>query len=601
MSEGSKTHKGLCTYLSFSLSYAFFPTVIYVLMQVASALVPVLILHVNARFLDSLTDVYAAGDITTEAIQSAKWLLVAILIQFLLPVAASFVGTRLSIRLSTAYDLHLAQKKSRIQFSLMESDDTYELMERVSEDCSSKMFDGLKSIFTGAEYLLRLLGIAVTVACSSIVIGIAVGLFLALIIPIAIKGGQEDYEAYAESSQRFRRAKYLKGIISGRDNTAERSLFRFSDWMILKWNQWFKEGQLFSQNATKRNFIRIKFGSIAAVLICGGIMLLMLPGLKSGSLSVGLYTATVTAVVSFSQLMTWNVAYVVEDLVAANHYISDYEAFMALEEDERVQPSPGVPASKEDVIICIEFCNVSFRYPHSDTYALHNFSFRFSNCKTYAIVGENGSGKSTLVKLMLGLYDTYEGAILINGRERRSFRHDELRELFSCAFQDFARYELSIRDNIAIGTGNKIDSVSDNAVHSVLNQVGLSAYIAALPNGVHTHLGRLEKDSNNLSGGQWQRIAIARALIKQAPVCIIDEPTAALDPTSEQSIYHLLYDMFMGKLGILITHRLGGVSKADEILVLRSGELAEAGAFDKLMKTNGAFSELYDLQRRWYQ
>lgn len=599
MSVGSKTHKGICTYLSFPLSHAFFTTVFYILMQIASALVPVLLLNVNARFIDSLTDSYAAGSFTTEAFQSAAFLLTAIFIQFLLPTAASLIGTRLAIRLSMAYELHLAQKKSRIKFSLMESSDTYELMERVSEDCSDKMFNGMKSIFTAAEYLLRLLGIAVTVACSNIVIGIVTGLLLMLIIPIAIKGGQEDYEAYAESSKRFRRAKYLKGIISGRDSAAERSLFCFSDWMILKWNQWFKEGRLFSQKATRRNFTRIKSGSIVAVLICGGIMLLMLPGLKSGILTVGLYMATVAAVVSLSQLMTWNVAYVIEDVVAASQYISDYDAFMALE--EQAQPLPEAPVSKKNIITCIEFCNVSFRYPHSDTYALHNFSFCFFGRKTYAIVGENGSGKSTLVKLMLGLFDTYEGNIFINGRELRSFRREELCDIFGCAFQDFARYELSVRDNIAIGAGDKIDSVSDEAIYSVLEQVGLSAYIAALPNGIHAHLGRLEEDSNDISGGQWQRIAIARALIKKAPVCIMDEPTAALDPVSEQGIYHLLYEIFADRLGILITHRLGGVSKADEILVLRNGELVEEGTFDKLMKANGTFSELYVLQRRWYQ
>lgn len=598
MSVGGKTHKGMFTYLSFSLSHALFSTVFYVLMQIASALVPVLLLNANARFIDSLTDSYAAGRFTTDAFQSAAFLLAAIFIQFLLPTAAAFIGMRLSIRLSTAYDLHLAQKKSRIKFSLMESSDTYELMERVSEDCSSKMFDGMKSIFAAAEYLIRLLGIAVTVACSNLVIGVMAGLLLTLIIPIAIKGGQEDYEAYAESSKRFRRTKYLKGVISGRDSAAERSLFRFSDWMIQKWNQWFTEGRLFSQKATRRNFIRIKSGSIIAVLICGGIMLLMLPGLKNGTLTVGLYTATITAIVSLSQLMTWNVAYVVEDVVTANQYISDYNAFMTLE--ERAQPSPGMSVSPRN-ITCIEFCNVSFRYPHSDTYALHNFSFRFSGCKTYAIVGENGSGKSTLVKLMLGLFDTYEGNIFINGRELRLFRHEELCDIFSCAFQDFARYELSIRDNIAIGTGDKMDSVSEEAIHSVLEEVGLSAYIAALPNGIHTHLGRLEEDGSDISGGQWQRIAIARALIKKASVCIMDEPTAALDPESEQSIYHLLYEMFTDKLGILITHRLGGASKADEILVLRSGKLVEEGTFDKLMTANGTFSELYALQRRWYQ
>lgn len=599
MSAGSKTHKGIFTYLSFSLLHAFFPTVLYVLMQIAAALVPALLLNVNARFIDSLTDSYAVGSFTAEAFRDAGLLLAVIFMQFLLPTFASFIGTRLNVRLSTAYDLHLAQKKSKVKFSLTESSDTYELMERVSEDCSSKMFDGMKSIFTAAEYLIRLLGIAVTVAFSNAAIGIAAGLLLALIIPIAIKGGQEDYEAYEESSKRFRRAKYLKGVISGRDSAAERSLFSFSDWMILKWNQWFKEGRLFSQKATKRNFIRIKLGSIAAVLVCGGIMLLMLPGLKNGTLTIGLYTATVTAVVGLSQLMTWNVSYVVEDVVAANEYISDYGAFMALE--ERAEPSPAVPASEKHSNTCIEFRNVSFKYPQSDAYALHNFSFRFSGCKTYAIVGENGSGKSTLVKLMLGLFDCYEGNIFINGRELRSFHQEELCDMFGCAFQDFARYELSIRDNIAIGIGDKIHSVSDEAIHSVLEQVGLSAYIAALPNGINTHLGRLEEDGSDISGGQWQRIAIARALIKNAPVCIMDEPTAALDPVSEQSIYHLLYEIFTDKLGILITHRLGGVSRVDEILVLCRGELVEDGTFDELIEANGAFSELYDLQRRWYQ
>ncbi len=599
MSMGYKVHKGFYTYLSFSLSHTPFYTVLYVLMQIASALVPALLLNVTARFIDSLTVSYATGSFTSEAFRSATFLLVTIFIQFLIPSVASFIDTRLSVRLSTAYELHLALKKSRIYFFLMESNDTYELMERVSEDCSNKMYEGIKSVFSFVEYVIRLFGITVSVAYSNVIIGIVIGLLLILIIPIAIKGGQEDYEAYEEASKHFRRAKYLKSIISGRDSVAERSLFRFSDWVILKWNKWYKNGQLLSQRATKRNFIRIKFASIVSVLICGGIMLLMLPGLKSGSITIGLYTATVTAVVSLSQLMTWNISYVIEDAVVAHQYISDYSKFMALE--EQAQLAPEEPVFNKDVITCIEFCNVSFQYPHSDAYALHNFSFKFSGRKTYAIVGENGSGKSTLVKLMLGLFSTYEGNIFINGKELRSFRHEELCKLFSCAFQNFARYELSIRDNIAIGMGGKIKSVSDEEIHYALKQVGLNEYIATLPDGIHTHLGRLEKEGNDISGGQWQRISIARALIKRSPVCIMDEPTAALDPASEQSIYNLLYEMFTDKLGIFITHRLGGVSKADEILVLQKGELIEKDTFDKLMKSKGVFSKMYILQRRWYQ
>jgi len=211
-------------------------------------------------------------------------------------------------------------------------------------------------------------------------------------------------------------------------------------------------------------------------------------------------------------------------------------------------------------------------------------------------VGVNGAGKTTLTKLLTGLYGQYEGEILLNGRDLRSYSQSELKSLYSLAYQDFARYFVSLKDTIALGWPDR-----EARLDATIHQVGLDDAVTELPKGANTPLGKILDEGTDISGGQWQRVAIARALVSPAPVRILDEPTAALDPISESDIYHEFKRMSQGVTTLFISHRLGSTLLADRIFVIGEGRVLEQGDHEELMALHGLYAEMYEAQRSWYQ
>jgi ATP-binding cassette subfamily B protein len=212
-------------------------------------------------------------------------------------------------------------------------------------------------------------------------------------------------------------------------------------------------------------------------------------------------------------------------------------------------------------------------------------------------VGINGAGKTTIAKLFSLLYDDYEGEIIINGKELREYDYSEIKGFFSYVFQDFAKYYISMRDNIAIGSSF---TVEETALRSVLSRMDMIDFAERLPEGIDTNLGKIRPNGVNISGGEWQRIAISRALCSDAPILILDEPTAALDPISESNIYSLFTSISKEKTTIVITHRLGAARMADKIFVINNGCVEESDSHAELMAAGGLYAEMFESQRSWY-
>ena len=217
--------------------------------------------------------------------------------------------------------------------------------------------------------------------------------------------------------------------------------------------------------------------------------------------------------------------------------------------------------------------------------------------KHYALVGKNGAGKSTITKLLTGLYPEYEGEIYVNGKELRSYGMSEIKTIFSVVYQDFARYAVPVRDNILLGD---VAHMKTADIESIVKKSGIFDIVDGLKKGLDTPLGKIDEEGQEISGGQWQRIAIARSLISQAPVRILDEPTAALDPVMESRIYQEFEKLMQDKTTIFISHRLGSTKMADEILVIDGGKIAERGTHDELINRKGIYANMYKSQRSWY-
>jgi len=278
-------------------------------------------------------------------------------------------------------------------------------------------------------------------------------------------------------------------------------------------------------------------------------------------------------------------------------YLQDLFDFLEMQPSiaQAAQPLP-VPVMLHQGF---QFEGVGFRYPGTARWVLRNLSFSLPAGQKLALVGENGAGKTTLVKLMARLYDPTEGRILLEGRDLREYDLDGLRAMVGVIFQDFVRFSLVASENIAVGRIQDRDQrsrIEDSAARSLADTV-----IQKLPKGYDTMLGRRFEGGVDLSGGEWQKIALGRAYMRDAQLLILDEPTAALDARAEYEVFERFAELTKGKTAVLISHRFSTVRMADRILVLRNGHLEEIGSHEELLEAGGLYAELFGLQAQGYQ
>lgn len=278
-------------------------------------------------------------------------------------------------------------------------------------------------------------------------------------------------------------------------------------------------------------------------------------------------------------------------------YLDDLFSFFEIQ-PEIVSPANALPIPRP-IARGFAFENVGFRYPDAEKWALRGLQFELQAGEVLALVGENGAGKTTLVKLLARLYDPDEGRILLDGRDLREYDLDDLRGNVGVIFQDFVRYHLTAGENIGVG---QIDAMADaTRIRDAARRAMADQVIEGLPMAYDQLIGRRFKTGVDLSGGQWQKIAIARAYMRDAQVMILDEPTAALDARSEFEVFQRFKELSHGKTAVLISHRFSSVRMADRILVLAEGRLEASGTHEQLLAQGGRYAELFELQAAGYR
>lgn len=341
----------------------------------------------------------------------------------------------------------------------------------------------------------------------------------------------------------------------------------------------------FSAITDGKNALLSLLSNFAAYLVIGARALY-------GVLPIGdvlLYAGSVTR--AMSDLQTFLATGSEFDYI--NSYLSTYEDFIA-------QPSMAydgtLPIEKrDDGQYEFAFHDVSFSYPGTNIPVLEHVTLSFAVGEKTALVGRNGAGKTTLIKLLCRLYEPTSGYITLNGIDIRKYSYKEYTQAFSVVFQDFHLFSLPLDENIAAGT-----EIDEAALQSSLAKVGLTECVQRLPQGTHTRLYNNNGAGVDLSGGEAQRTAIARALYKDAPFVILDEPTAALDPIAEAEIYEQFSQMISGKTAVYISHRMSSCKFCDRIVVLDHGRIAEDGTHDTLLANHGIYANLYETQAQYY-
>ena len=411
---------------------------------------------------------------------------------------------------------------------------------------------------------------------------------------LSIKAGRSQYKVDREVSKYERKYEYIADVMQKRDNVEERALFGYEDKMNEEYEKFYQKAFSSWKKAFKKWQIRSKTGSFTTSLISMTLAGLLINPTIEGTITIGMFLSIFKAIFGLMYSMSWQLAMHMDDMAKRMEYLKDLGEFLKLSADEDSVKPPGKKTVPVDEI---RFENVGFAYPGTDKQILCGLSLTMKRGLSYAFVGANGAGKTTITKLLTGLYKDYTGSIYINGKELKSYSHQQIVGFFSVLYQDFARYQTTTRNNVYIGD---ISIFDENRISDSLELAGLTETVGNLPDGIDTPLGKIESGGADISGGEWQRLAMARAIYNPAPFKILDEPTASLDPVSESRLYEHFEKISRGNTTLLISHRLGSCMLADEIFVISGGIVSEQGTHKQLMKQKGEYAVMYETQRSWY-
>ncbi len=411
---------------------------------------------------------------------------------------------------------------------------------------------------------------------------IALAMFVAL-IPQGIvfyKIQQQAFEILVSNSSKSRKMNYYSDSVLNIQKIKEIRLYNAYSFFIKKYEEMFSAIITSVQKNRLKQFVISTIFLVFTGVISITSFIFVILGIQSGAFQIGailIFSGTIIYVVQ-------NIARLVED--SSLLYMEKYFNFMALKNVIKEGYKPF-----NDDFNTISFENISFAYPQSEKNVLENLSFSINRGEKIAIVGENGSGKSTLVKVLLRFYKLEQGDVCFDGISFNDFEINNYRQNFSAVFQDFAKFDLTIAENIEIA--HTSDQNNSEKIKKVLEQSQLSI-------DENIQLGK-SFDGTELSGGQWQKLAIARAFFRDSELLILDEPTASIDARAEAQLYEYFLELSKEKTVIFITHRLSTVKKADKVLVIKDGKLLAFDSHSNLMETNDYYQELYDLQVKSYQ
>ena len=416
-------------------------------------------------------------------------------------------------------------------------------------------------------------------------------LMLLVLVPqglISYSLQQQAFEVLVSNSEESRKLEYYSQVLLSSEAIKDVRLYNLYNFFMKKYTQSFSSIKRNIQKTRLKKFNSSVIFLILTALLSVGSFIYIIYSIKVGQLGIG-------AVMLFSSSIVYainSMSRLIEDsslLYDTLLYMEKFFKFIALPSDSK-SATVAVPSSIEK----IDFVDVSFKYPTSENYALKNISFSVNKGEKIAIVGENGAGKTTLIKLLTRFYNIEEGELLINNISISNFDPEKFRENVSAIFQDFSKFDLTLRENVGISNIQEINA--DDQILKALEDSGFESSLSDL----NTILGKKFDHSRDLSGGQWQKVALARAFFSHSPILILDEPTAALDARTEYELFEKFLKLTEGKTVFFITHRLSSVRQADKILLLRNGRIEGFDKHDALMRTNKYYEELYTMQSSLY-
>jgi ATP-binding cassette subfamily B protein len=578
------------------ISFAVSPVIsgLMVAHTVIAALIPTLQVILVANFIDAVLKTLRRGADISVAYSYLMPVILMLAYQWIMGSLVELGKKRLECGLREKFRTAMTEKRARLEYGYIENPAALDLVNRVSDKPEEKISAGLTHLLTGLSLLLRIGGLLLLLIVQVWWTAVAI---IALSIPLfyaALKSGHATYQANQEVTRYKRRYQYLSDVMIHRDGIEERTVFGYNRALNEIWSDQYEAARQIELKAQVKWFIKLKSGSVLTALISMIITAVLLNPVLAGVISLGMYISVVSATFGLVHSMSWEMVRCVDALAQHREYLNDLSEFAKMKDEAEATCRPAAPPVFESLV----FSGVRFKYPNTENYILDGLSLELHAGRHYAFVGLNGAGKSTLIKLLTGLYHDYEGRIMVNAKDIMSYSPGELKAFFAVVYQDFAKYGVTLKENIALGNMRGCD---DEQIQAAVDCMALGDLAEKLPQGMDTSLGKIQPTGQDISGGEWQRVALARAIVSQAPVCILDEPTAALDPMSECRLYEEFGRISQAKTTFFLSHRLGSTKLADEIFVIGAGRVLEHGTHTELMLLDGAYRNMYESQRSWYQ
>lgn len=585
-------------------------TVLIATLSIVQALLPAATLWIAKLLLDAVAAAIV-GDLGDPA-QALRRMLGLLLLQIGVSAASSVISalqgaTRelLGDSLQNRISQRILSKANELDLAQFEDPTSYDALQNAYREVGSRPLGVFTQIVSLVQALVTLGSVSALMAQLGWAI---VPLVLLASVPsvfVSSRFGTEGYRMIRRQAADARRQNYLGNLLTSDQAVKEIRLFDFGDYLMQRWQQYYLG---FRRQLVSLITRRSGWGLAASLLstsMVGAATYLVLRRAAAGALTVGdfgLFIQGISQLQSqFSNLLSGFTG-IYQHLL----YMRNLFEFLEL-------PTGTSEAGEEwtGPIESIEFKDVYFRYPLTERDVLQGINFTVRQGQMLALVGENGAGKSTIVKLMTALYRPTSGVILINGQDAARFSPASLRAEMSTVFQDFGQYQMTVKENIALGrdveelaaggAATAEESAElDAAILEAGRRAGADEFITQLPKGYDNMLGRWFEGGRQLSGGQWQRLALARLYFRGGSVLIFDEPTSALDADAEYEVIETLRQQARGRIAVIVSHRFSTVRMAERIVVLEGGVITEQGTHDELLVVNGTYARMFNRQARGY-
>jgi ABC-type multidrug transport system fused ATPase/permease subunit len=574
-------------------------TLLNIVLNIILGIIPVVQIYIGKIIVDNVINAIQLQGNNESIRKVVYWILAEFVLAFLSEILtkySAYIQKVLGDLLIKNITTHILNKAVQLDVSFYEDSAYYDQLKKAQQEAGFRPMQTFNHLFSNVKNIVSFSGlIGLLMAFHPLIIVI----ILICVVPVAfveIHYSKKMYNIYNFRIPEVRKREYYKWLLVDRMTCKEIKQFRLGDYFLNLFHHFYNKH--IAQDKLigfKRNMISAILNIFSSIGFYGLYVFFALKAI-SNVITLGSMVMYINAIRQIQEMIK-SILLSISSLYENNLYLSNLYSFLDKRPEifinDSLQPVP------EHIKIGIEFRNVSFKYPGTEKQVLQNINIKLKPKENVALVGQNGSGKTTLIKLLCRFYDPDIGQILIDGKDIREYNLETLRRRIGIIFQDYFKYELTVKENIGIGNIEEINNIEK--IKQSAEKSDADKFITSLANGYNHQLGRIFNDGVELSGGQWQKIALSRAFIRDAAILALDEPTSSLDAETEYEVFKKFSELTRNKVSLLISHRFSTIRMAQTIYVLNNGTIVENGSHQELLNQNGYYAKLFRIQAEQYQ